>query len=53
MELSLFLAKLFGISTRTLDTWTSLQGGPPFLQFRRRKFFPRLQLEKWIEANLQ
>ena len=47
------LAKLLNVSTRTIDTWTGLQGGPPFIQFQRSKLYPRAQLEKWIERNLQ
>ena len=46
-------AKLLRISTRTLDNWTKLEGGPPFVQFQRRKFFPRDQLLAWIAENLQ
>ena len=46
-------AKLLRISTRTLDNWTKLEGGPPYVQFQRRKFFPRAQLERWIAENLQ
>ena len=46
-------ATLLNCSTRTLDNWTKLEGGPPYVQFQRRKFFPRDQLLAWIAENLQ
>ena len=47
------LADELGICDRTLDNWCAEEDGPPFVQFQRRKFFPRAQLEAWIAENLQ
>lgn len=45
-------AKVLGISEVTLEKWRSRRFGPPFGKVGRRIFYPAIELEQWLDAQV-
>lgn len=44
-------AEFLAVSTRTLEGWRCIGGGPPFIRIGRRVRYRLRDLQKWIEAR--
>ena len=45
-------APLLRLKVKTLQEWRQLKRGPRFVKLGRRVFYPRGEIERFIEANV-
>jgi DNA-binding transcriptional MerR regulator len=47
------LARLLGVSARTLDHWAYVGDGPPFIKVVRQRRYQPSDVRAWLAANRQ
>lgn len=46
------LARLLGLSVRTLANWRWLRKGPPYVKIEKKIFYPGEALDEWVRLRI-